>query len=47
MSQNSAAKGRFFRIPFWGHIAAADQDIFTKVGVCEENVIPQRVEWSM
>jgi len=33
---NSAARERFFQIPFWGHIIAANQDIVTKVGVCED-----------
>jgi len=36
-----------FRIPFWGHISGADEDIFTKFGVCVENLVPQCVEWSM
>jgi len=31
-----------FQIPFWGHIVAANQDIFTKVGMCEDNGVPQR-----
>jgi len=26
-------QGAFFRIPFWEHIAVADQDIFSKFGV--------------
>jgi len=43
-----ARQGAFFyRIPFLGHIFGADQDIFTKFGVCVENGLPQRVEWSM
>jgi len=37
----------FFRIPFWGHISAADQNIFTKFGVYVENGVPQRVDWSV
>jgi len=36
----------FFRIPFWGHISAANQNIFTKVGVCAGKGVPQRVEWT-
>jgi len=36
---------RFFKISFWGHIVVADQDIFTKLGVCEDNGAPQSVEW--
>jgi len=39
-------QGVFFRIPFWGHIVAASHDIFTKVGVCEDNGVPQRMQWS-
>jgi len=35
----------FFEFRFWA-IVTADQDIFTKVGVCEDNGIPQHVEWS-
>jgi len=38
--------GVFFRIPFWGYISAADQDIFTKFGVCVDNGVPQRAERS-
>jgi len=30
----------------WGHISAADQDIFTKFGVYVENGVRQHVEWS-
>jgi len=37
----------FYRIPFWGHISGADQDIFTEFGMCVENGLQQRVEWSM
>jgi len=40
-------QGAFFRIPFLGHISGADQDIFTKFGVCMENGVSQCVEWSV
>jgi len=40
-------QGPFYQIPFWGHIFAADQDIFTKFGVWVENGVPQRVELSV
>jgi len=39
-------QGAIFRIPFWGHISAADQDIFTKCGVYVDNGVPRRTEWS-
>jgi len=26
-------QGAFYRIPFWGHVSGADQDIFTKFGM--------------
>jgi len=39
-------QGAFFRLSFWGAIVVANQDIFTKVGVCEDNGVPQHVEWS-
>jgi len=34
-----------FKIPVWGHISGADQDIFTKFGVYVENGVLQHVEW--
>jgi len=40
-------QGAFYRIPFWGHISVADQDIFTNFGECVKNGLPQRVERSM
>jgi len=36
----------YYRIPFWGHISGADQDIFTKFVVCMENGVPQYVQRS-
>jgi len=34
-----------FRILFWGHISAANKDIFTKFGEYVGNELPQGVEW--
>jgi len=39
------AGGRFLEFRFEG-IYPVDQDIFTNFGVCVENGVPQRVEWS-
>jgi len=39
-------QGAFFRIPFWRHVSADDQDIVMKFGVCVDNGVSQRVKWS-
>jgi len=35
-----------FRISFWGHISAPNQDIFTKFGGYVDDELPQGVKWS-
>jgi len=39
-------QGALFQIPFWGHISAVDQVIFTKFGVYVDNWVAQRAKWS-
>jgi len=35
-----------FRITFWEHISAPNEDIFTKFGWYVGNELPQGVKWS-